>query len=545
MEWLGTFADGAWSDARSRLAPCLDDPDAAGEALAALAVVAHLTGDDTTSDVAFERAHRALLDDDPRAAARCAFWFGLLLHQRGEHARAGGWLGRAARAVAEDPDAPEHGYLHVPVGLRALADGDGEAALAAFTTAAEVADRSRDTDLQALGRLGTGQALVLLGRVPAGLALLDEAMVGVQAGEVSPIPAGLIHCAVIETCQSVHDLDRAREWTAALTAWCEAQPDLVAFRGQCLIHRTELLQLQGAWDAALREAARARARFADRPGTTAIGDAWYQEGELHRLQGHLEAAEEAYGEAARAGAPVQPGLARLRAVQGRHEAAVAALRRTLAEPGGPARRVHLLSALVEVLLSADDVAGAREVVDDLSATAAAIGAPVLQAMAAHVRGAVQLVEGDPAGALPTLRSAWSTWSELQVPYEAARVRVLIGLTCRRLGDEDGARFELDAARRVFIELGAEVDLARMPAVVADAPTASSPPGGLTGREVEVLGLVARGHTNRAIADTLVISEHTVARHVQNILTKLGVGSRTAAAAFAFDHGLVPPDHGGS
>lgn len=544
MEWLGAFADGAWSDARSRLAPRLDDPDASGEELAALAVAAFLTGDDASSDAAFERAHRALLDDDPRAAARCAFWYGMLLHQRGEHARAGGWLGRAARAVVDDPDAVEHGYLQLPVGLGALHHGDGEAARAAFTAAAEVAERTGDPDLQALGRLGTGQAFVLLGRVADGLSLLDEAMVSVAAGEVSPIPAGIIHCAVIETCQSVQDLDRAREWTAALSAWCDAHPDLVAFRGQCLVHRSEVLQLQGAWGEALEEVERARARFADRPGEPAVGDAWYQEGELHRLQGRLDEAEQAYQEAARAGAPVQPGLARLRAVQGRHDAAAAALRRALTEPAGPARRVWLLSALVEVLLAAGDVAGARGSADELTSTAAAVDAPVLQAVAAHVRGAVRLVEGDPAGALPALREAWSTWSELQVPYEAARVRVLIGLTCRHLGDEDGARFELDAARRTFTELGARPDLARMPPVTPSAVPASLP-GGLTAREVEVLGLVARGHTNRAIAETLVISEHTVARHLQNILTKLGVGSRTAAAAFAFDHGLVPPDHGGS
>ena len=156
-------------------------------------------------------------------------------------------------------------------------------------------------------------------------------------------------------------------------------------------------------------------------------------------------------------------------------------------------------------------------------------------MAAHAQGAVLLAEGDPRAALAVLRGAWLAWQELEVPYEAGRVRVLIGLACRELGDHDGAEMELDAARWVFRQLEAAPDLARVEAL---SDKAGAGAGGLTARELQVLRLVAEGETNKAIAADLFISERTVDRHLSNIYAKLGVSSRAAATAHAYQHRLI-------
>jgi DNA-binding CsgD family transcriptional regulator len=194
----------------------------------------------------------------------------------------------------------------------------------------------------------------------------------------------------------------------------------------------------------------------------------------------------------------------------------------------------VLEAYVEILLAAGDLTTAREAADELSSVAAAFDVPLMRAVAARTSGAVLMAEGDPRGALVALRIAWDAWRELDAPYEAARTRVLLGLACRHLGDRDGADLELDAARRVFAELGAVPDLGRTVELVSGVKQ----PGGLTAREVEVLALVATGMSNRAIADALVISEKTVARHLSNIFIKLDLSSRSAATAYAYEHGLT-------
>lgn len=494
-------------------------------------------GNDAEWTALMARAYQELLQGgDAARAARCAFWLGLGLLDLGEVARGSGWLARAGRVLDDyGQDCVERGYLLVPSALQHLEGGDASAAHDIFQQAAAIADRFADPDLIALTTLGRGQSLIGLGQTLPGSALLDEAMIAVTASEVSPIIVGVVYCAVIETFHRIFDLGRAQEWTASFSRWCEAQPDLVPYRGQCLVHRAEIMQLQGDWHDAMDEARRARDRFSRPPVRPAIGMALYRLAELYRLRGEFTKAEEAYREASRWGRRPQPGLSLLRLAQGRVDDADAAIRSALDEAEDKASRSLLLAASVEIMLAAHDVPGARAAADELSELAASSDALFLEALAAQAAGAVSLAEGDARAALALLRGAWTAWRDLETPYEAGRARVLIGLAYRELGANDDANMELDAARWIFQQLGAANDLAAVGGLL-HAPTAR--PHGLTDREVQVLTLAASGKTNRAIAAELVISEKTVARHMSNIFTKLGLSSRSAATAYAYEHDLV-------
>jgi ATP/maltotriose-dependent transcriptional regulator MalT len=532
------YAARAWTDAHLLLRRADSAEPLAPADLALLATAAYMLGLEEEWVEVHERVHHLHLEaGDVGLAARAAFWIGLSFSLRGEFGPAEGWFGRAHRLLEERGvgDCVERGFLLIPYGLGLLSAGDAAPAAEVAREAAAVGRRFANHDLCALALLLEGQAAATDARVSEGLGLLDEAMVAVTTEDLSPVISGLVYCAVILTCQEVFEVRRAREWTAALDRWCRQQPDLVAFTGRCLVHRAEILQLGGSWQHALKEARQACRRFVETNNPTA-GLALYREAELLRLQGDFRAAEAAYRAASQAGWDPQPGLAQLRLAQGRVDAAAAAIRRAAGEAGDPVRRAGLLPAYVEIMLAAGEPEEADGPCDELEELARTYSSAMLDAIAAYERGGVELAAGNASPALELLRRALEAWRALEAPYEAARTRVLIGEACRMLEDSDACTLELEAALADFVRLGALPDAARVERLLGRDREGTA--HGLSQRELEVLALVASGRSNREIAAALVISEHTVARHVQNIFAKLRVSSRAAATAFAFEHELV-------
>ena len=524
-DWGGAFT--AWSEVD--LAALTDDD------LSGLATAAYLVGRRAESVRALERCFQLRQDrGDILGAVRCAFWIGLVCSLAGERAVAGGWAGRAQRLVdGFEGDVVERGYTRILQMFGHFASGElaGAAQCAADVTA--YGRRFGDADLVAMGLCAEGRMRLHQGAVADALALFDEAMIGVAAGVVSAPFAGQVYCTMIEGCQMVCDLARAAEWTSALTRWCDEQPGLLTFTGQCAVHRGQIMRLHGAYNQALDEFAAATVRYVALDTPQAAGFAHAEAGEVLRLLGRYDQAETAYEKASGLGFEPQPGLALLWHARGRTDAARAAVARLLAETENPVARSRLLPAAAEILLDAGDVDLARDVTRELQKLARTFQCSGLRAMAAHAAGRLELEAGDAAGALPYLRKAMQQWTELRCPYEAARAQVLIGRACAALGDADSSTRELAAAGRVFSGLGAAPALEELARLSSPAGV----PAGLTSREVEVLRLVAAGKSNSQIAAALVLSERTVARHLSNIFTKIDVPSRTAAAAFAYEHDL--------
>lgn len=538
------YARREWRDAHAGFSAASADGNLQPDDIERFAIAAHLIGREPESRDLFARGYRESLQHGnlPRAAY-FAFWVGHGLMFAGDDNQARAWFARARALVDEHgKECAELGYLLVGDGIRDLGSGDATSAEAKCAEAQAIGKQFADSTLIAIAGHGLGRSRIALGRIDEGMAALDEVMIAATAGEVSPIVVGDAYCGVLEACHDVFDIPRAREWTAALTRWCESQPDLVPYRGPCMVHRVELMRLRGEWQDALVEARRACEWLSQPVSPEGPGDAYYELAELHRLRGAFHEAEEAYRQASRCGRRPEPGLALLRLTRGQAQAAETAVSRALNEEGeNRARRTELLGARVEIALALGHTEEARAASSELAAMAATFDALLLHATADRAEGRVLIAEGSPTAALPPLRRAWTAWQRLDAPYEAARERVQIGIAYRELGDADSAAMEFDAARWVFQELGATPELARLDAMAPPLGAADAS-GGLTAREVQVLRLVAAGRTNKEIASALVISEHTVARHVQNMLAKLDFSSRARLAAFAVEQGILPGPH---
>ena len=464
-------------------------------------------------------------------AAQVAFWLWWVLLNTNEIIQANGWLKRTSRTLG--PDLATSPWLRIPDAM--LQGKTGNRSRATEVLEAIVVEGQGEVVPWALSMWG--QTLIDDGRLHDGLDRLEEAMAILLNDGLSPRVTPWIYCAAVRGCCLARDFARARAWNRSMTGWLDSLDSLGgAYLGNCRIYRSRLLCLNGVWPAALDEIA---AVCGDLDGYTGwvCGHAYYQLGEIRRLRGEWDAAEESYRLAAEHGCPTQPGLALLRLAEGDVDAASAGVRRALTEVTATPDRLDLLKTAVTIYLEEGQTEAAGDAVTEFEGITGELTMPVIEAERSAVKGALALAKGDPAGALPLLRQAVDTWQEQDAPHEVAKLNVLIGQACSALADHDGARLHFSAARETFERLGARPDLAQLDRIVA-ATEAGPETHGLTPREVEVLRLIARGKANRAIANELHISERTVHRHVSNILTRLDVDSRTAAVAYGITHGIV-------
>lgn len=529
-KWAETYEQLSQADQKQALGP---------DGLEKLALAAYLTGLDTECYQFLERAYRGYLDKDQiEQALRSAFWLGMMLMNAGEQARSSGWFERGKRLIDEKQyeDSAERGLLLVPEALGALYSGHATRAQKIFEEAETSGEKFHDADLIVLGRLGHGQAMIQQGNVARGIKLLDETMIIAATEEVFPLVNGIVYCAVIESCRKVWDLRRAREWTLELTRWCEAQPDIVPFRGECLVRRAEIIQLHGEWQKAFKETKDACDILSRRLGEPIAGEAYYRKAELQRLAGDFEAAEDSYRETSKWGRKPQPGFALLRLAQGQNDAAETSIRNTLKETKDIIKRIEILPAVVKIMIDVNKTEEAVEAVNELKEISGQFDAPYLQAIYAHSQGSVLLAEGDLQPALEHLQSAMRIWNSMQLPYESACTRELAGIIYRELNDRDNSDAELSAARWIFEQLQAKHDLERINRLFKRKRDHGT--YGLSLRELQVLRLTADGKTNKSIAGELFISNRTVDRHVSNIFNKLGVSSRVEAITFAMKNNIL-------
>lgn len=520
--WEEACAEYAAADAEEPLA--VEDLDAFAEAAQVSA----------RGDEAVALLHRVfelrVAADELDEAAQVAFWLWWVLLNNNDVIQASGWLKQTSRTLG--PAMATSLWLRIP---EAMFHATGNRSRADELLRAIVDEGQGEVVPWALCMWG--QTLIDDGRLQDGLDRLEEAMAILHNHGLSPRVTPWIYCAAVRGCCLARDFVRARDWNRSMARWLDSLSSLGgAYLGNCRIYRSRLMFLNGDWPDAVDEIA---AVCADLDGYTGwvCGHAYYQLGEVRRLRGEWDAAEDAYRRAAEHGCLTQPGLALLRLGEGEVDAASAGVRRALTEVTAKPDRLDLLKAAVTIYLEQGKIEAARDAVTEFEELTGDLMTPVIEAERYAVRGALALSEGDPAGALPLLRRAVGTWQEQGAPHERAKLTVLIGQACRALDDQDGARLEFSAARETFERLGARPDLAWLDRIVAATDTGSET-SGLTRREIEILCLIARGKANRAIANELYLSERTVHRHVSNIFTKLDVDSRTAAVAYGIRHGIV-------
>ena len=469
-----------------------------------------------------------------RRAGQCAVWLYEHHGMRGHPAIAGGWLQRARRALDDDSDCTEHGALILREAEMAHGHGQLDDAAVLARRAVELGRRLGSIDLEAEALQTLGRVVIDQGNPNDGLAYLDEAMLFAIEGRLSSYATGKVYCSLISACEALGDLRRAAEWTDATARWA-SRHTFAIFPGICRVHRASALVWRGALADAEREATQACAELIDIHVPNA-GAAFAEVGDIRRRLGDLDGAEEAFARAEQLVGTTCAGIALLRLAQGRVDAARAVISRCVDEQTwNRLARARLLPPQTQIAIAAGDLQAAEASVTELEAIAADFDSAALQAAALAARGRLQLATHEHSAACVSLRGALDRWHELDVPYEIATTRTLLGLALRESGDEEAAAASFAAAETLFDHIGARLD-ARQTRDLTGQP---SLPAGLTQREAEVLRLIAAGHTNKEIAADLFLSEKTVSRHLSNIFTKINVTSRSAATAYAFENHLVP------
>lgn len=523
------YARGDWHAAYGALSQARASGELDAADLAALGGAAWWVGRVQESLEATELAYRLLEEaGDAEQAAMRALDLALLWFTRGDVVVTSGWLNRARRLLDGAPEVAAHGYLAYIEGSLALARRELPVLDREAEALAGVARRRRDPALTSLALVLAGLGDLRRGRTASGFGKLDEAMLPVLAGSLPPEWAGEVYCTVIHACHELGDLERMRAWTLATERWCEQFRGEVVFSGICRVHRLQLLCTEGVWAEAEEGIERSGSELAGRNNWVA-GEAFYQLGEIRRMRGDRDGALAAFARARALGTEPQPGESLLRHAAGDGDTAWSGLSRALAGRDRLAG-ARLLTAGVEVALGLGLVEEADRWCGRLEEIGRQFDTPGLRAWAAHARGAVQVAHRRHDDAVASLDVAAREYRSQRCRYETAQVYELLARAHAGAGRPETAAGDRATALAIYRELGAAPDVRRLD---GDGGL----PAGLTDREGEVLACVATGMSNRAVAQTLVISEKTVSRHLANIFTKIGVTSRTAAAAWAHEVGL--------
>jgi DNA-binding CsgD family transcriptional regulator len=528
----------AWADATELFLNADAESELEADDLEALVWAAGVSAEDRVMLDGLERLYlHYAADENHVECARTAFWSGLRNMLIGEVGLASGWLQRAARHAEQTaPDCVQRGYLLLPQIYMHRGKGDYDAAIELADKAIAIGENGDDPNLIAMAGSLKGGILFRLGRIAEGYVPIDEAMLLANSERLSPVVCGVVYCEIVGSCCRALEMVRAREWTSILTEWCRRNPQAKAFNGVCQVHRAEVLQLEGNWSEAFAEAERAGDGLSGTTEHTAMANAAYRRGEILRLRGEFDKSDAEYRLAGEIGIDPQPGLALLRLAQGRREEAIAGIRRALETADDMPRKAALLPAGIEIFIARGALDEAERLCNEMADIAERFGTEILARVADQGHASLAMARGQFGDAVPALTRARRYWLEFGAPYLVARLRVDIARACAELGDVGSADREFDAAEKIFEDLGAAPDLARILDLRAGPKAAGA--DNLTARERQVLTLVADGGTNREIARELRLSPKTVNRHVENIFDKLGVSSRAAAVAKGLQIGSI-------
>jgi LuxR family maltose regulon positive regulatory protein len=538
---------GDWERARAAFEESLAEGESP-EALEGVGCAGHMLNEDRLTIDARERAYRLYIErGDKGSAARIAAWLAAdCLMFRGEPAVASGWLQRAHSLIDDLDPGVDHGWLAIHEGHIAIAlDEDTAKARRLAARAVELGRAFAAPELEMLGLGLEGRALVSEGELEEGMRRLDEATTVALHGE-----ARLLYCVawaccyLISACERVWDYERAAQWCARVGDFC-GQHDIFLLN-ICRAHYASVLSWQGRWDEAESQlSAAVEGLEASRPPM--VGDALARLGELRRRQGRLADAEELFARSETHSLTLL-GRAALALDRGQPSEAAELADRYLRRFPDPSRveRSAGLAVAIAALARLGQHERAGEALGQLREIAAQTRTRPLLAAVCSAEGTLAAARVDHDAARRSFEDALDLLAAADARFEAARVRLDLAATLGALGNQDRARRELEAALASFQELGASGESARAEAMLekvrrarpTPADVANTPLADLSKRELEVLSLVAEGLTNHDIAERLFLSEHTVNRHVANILRKLGLPSRAAAASLAGRHGLA-------